>query len=399
MKSFDDYRDIVGDKSIDSLYDKAAEFSEKHFVHINSTFSGGGVAEILENITVLMNEAGVKTGWRLLKGKPDFFHVTKRFHNALQGGSIEMTEMKKIIYEEGNKWNGMTMHLENHDLVIVHDPQPLALIRYSRKKQPWLWRCHIDVTEPNRKLVTYLKNFTALYDGAIFSSKEYLNNMGTSGLKRFVIHPSIDPLSAKNEELSETKQVRFLNRFGIDMEKPIITQVSRFDKFKDQLGLINIFNKVSEKVDCKLVLAGNMATDDPEGPDYFKRVHDVAAENPNIQLMVGANDVTINALQRKADVVVQKSLREGFGLTVTEAMWKGRPVVGSKVGGIPIQIRHEETGFVAQNNKDFIGYLVKLLKDRKLGEKMGGKAREWVRKKFLITRHVGDYFRVYSKFV
>lgn len=398
MKSFDDYRDVVGDKIIDDLYDKAAEFSENHFVHINSTFTGGGVAEILENLTVLMNNAGVKTDWRLLKGKPDFFQVTKQFHNALQGGSIELTEMKKKVYEEGNHWNGLTTHLRGRDLVVVHDPQPLAMIRYSRKRQSWLWRCHIDTTNPNRKLLTYLKDFIVLYDGAIFSAKKYFN-MGTSDLRRFVIHPSIDPHSAKNEKLSEAKKAKYLKRHDIDTEKPTIAQVSRFDKFKDQLGLISVFNKVNEKVDCKLVLAGNMATDDPEGPEYFKKVQEASKDNPNIHLMLGANDISINALQTEADIVVQKSIKEGFGLTVTEAMWKETPVVGSNAGGIPLQIKHKETGFMAENNKDFITYLIKLLKDKKLRKKMGKKAKERVRKKFLITRHVGDYFRVYSEFV
>jgi len=393
MKSLDDYLPIVGEKSIGNIYKKAHRLVNKHIVHINSTGQGGGVAEILNNLVLLMNDAGIDTGWRVLLGSLDFFSVTKKFHNALQGDPINLSVNKKNLYLDTNDRFSKFTHLD-HDCIIVHDPQPLPLIKFNRKKQPWIWRCHIDITKPNKEIWSYIKPFILRYDMMIISSKRFKKD--DLFLDQRVIHPSIDPLSPKNMDISDDTISKVFKKFGIPTDKPLITQVSRFDPWKDPEGILRVFEIVKEKVDCRLVYCYNMAPDDPEGIKVYNKMEKRARkylERGDVLFVLGDNQILVNALQRKSSVILQKSTREGFGLTVSEAQWKQTPVVASKIGGIPEQIVNNKTGFLVAPN-DIRGCaekVVTLLKDKKLAKEMGRQGKEFIKDNFLITRHITDY--------
>jgi len=387
-KTLENYRNIIGDEAVDSIYAAAAPLSEKHVVHINSAYYGGGVAAMLNSLVFLMNDVGIYTGWRLMKGSDDFFDVTKSFHNSLQGENILLSKFKKRVYLENNESFSRFNHL-NHDCVIVHDPQPLAMINFYKKKQPWIWRCHIDLSNPNRELWDYLNQFIVKYDGVIVSSNKFRQNLPNP---QHIIHPSIDPLDDKNKDLSDHKVNLILKKNGIDVGgKPIISQISRFDKWKDPIGVMKAFKIVRKKVDCRLVLLGSGAMDDPEGAMMHEKAVRYAAENPDITLIMKKSEKLVNALQRASAVVLQKSLKEGFGLTVSEAMWKEKPVVAANVGGIPLQIKDGESGFLINNIKECADRTIRLLENEKLAQEIGRNAKERVREKFLITRHLMDY--------
>lgn len=393
MKSLDDYLPIVGEKVIASIYQKAHRLTKKHIVHINSTGHGGGVAEILNNLVLLMNDIGIDTGWRVLLGPMDFFSVTKKFHNALQGDPINLSANKKNLYLDTNDKFSKFTHLD-HDCVIVHDPQPLPLIKFNRKIQPWIWRCHIDITEPNKEIWNYIKPFILRYDLVIISSKRFKKD--DLFLDQRVIHPSIDPLSPKNMDISDDTISKIFRKFGIPTDKPLITQVSRFDPWKDPEGVLRVFEIVKEKVDCRLLYCYNMAPDDPEGIVMYNKIEKKARkylERGDVLFVLGDNQILVNALQRKSSVILQKSTREGFGLTVAEAQWKGTPVVASRIGGIPEQIVNNKTGFlVAPHDIDGCAEkVVTFLKDKKLAKEMGQKGKEFIKNNFLITRHITDY--------
>lgn len=397
MKSLDDYLPIVGEKVIGSIYQKAHRLVNKHIVHINSTAQGGGVAEILNNLVLLMNDVGIDTGWRVLLGPPDFFSVTKKFHNALQGDQINLSVNKKNLYLDINERFSKFTHLD-HNCVVVHDPQPLPLIKFHRKKQPWIWRCHIDLTEPNKELWTYIKPFILRYDMMIISSK--LFKKSDLFLEQRVIHPSIDPLSPKNMDISDDTISKVLKKFSIPTDKPLITQVSRFDPWKDPEGVLRVFEIVKEKVDSRLIYCYNMAADDPEGFVIYNIIEKKARkylEKGDILFVRGDNQILVNALQRKSSVILQKSTREGFGLSVAEAQWKGTPVVASKIGGIPEQVVNNKTGFLV-DPYDYAGCaerVINLLKDKKLAKKMGKEGKEFMRNNFLVTRHISDYLTLF----
>ncbi len=393
MHTLVDYYEIVGDEIISSLYRNARCLHGKHIIHFNSTFQGGGVAEILASLLPLMNDVGLDASWLILHGHPDFFTITKKFHNALQGDKINLTEMKKRLYLQASEDFSVFTHIR-HDCVIVHDPQPLPLIICYKKRQPWVWRCHIDLSNPNPEIWAYLKRFILRYDEVIISNEQY--RRASLPVPQRVIFPATDPLSAKNKELSATDIRKYLKKFEIPTDKPLITQISRFDKYKDPEGVLRVFNLVREKVDCRLALCGSMATDDPEGMQVLERIeaktrHQV--NNGDIILKTVENDILVNVLQRNSSVIIQKSKKEGFGLTVTEALWKKKPVVASKVGGIPLQIRDGESGFLVapEDEKGFADRIVQLLKDRPLADKVGQAGYETVKKNFLITRLLSDY--------
>ncbi|MFP4083098.1 MAG: glycosyltransferase [Candidatus Aminicenantes bacterium] len=404
MKGLDDYLPVVGEKVIAEIYQKAHRLANKHVVHINSTAHGGGVAEILNSLVLLMNDIGIDTGWRVLLGPTDFFSVTKKFHNALQGDDINLSVNKKNLYFETNERFSRFTHL-NHDCVIVHDPQPLPLIKYNKKTQPWIWRCHIDITKPKKDIWSYIKPLILRYDVMIVSSKKYKKK--DLFLEQRVIHPSIDPLSAKNIELSQDTTDRILKKFDVPTDKPLITQISRFDPWKDPEGVLKAFEMVKEKVDCRLVYCYNLAPDDPEGIKMYNKMEKKARkhrEKGDVLFVLGDNQILVNALQRKSAVVLQKSTREGFGLTVAEAQWKGTPVVASNIGGIPEQAVNNKTGFLVDPD-DIQGCadkVITLLQDKKLAREMGKQGKEYIRNKFLITRHVLDYLTllidVYEKY-
>jgi trehalose synthase len=393
MRSLEDYHNIVGDKVITAIHKKARKLYEKHILHINSTYQGGGVAEILTSLVPLMNDIGIDTGWRIMQGNPDFFQITKKFHNALQGGGINFTEMKKKLYLLANENFSIYTHID-HDCVIIHDPQPLPQIKFYPKRQPWIWRCHADLSHPNGKLWAFLKNFILRYDLVVISNESYRQK--SLPVEQKVCYPAIDPLSHKNMDLSERDLTKTLKKFGIPTDKSLITQVSRFDRWKDPLGVIEVFKLVKKKADCRLILCGSMAADDPEGWSIYERVHRKAEQfikRGDVILLTSESNILVNALQRVSRVIVQKSLREGFGLTVSEALWKGTPVVASKIGGIPLQILNGENGFLLDplDTKGYAERIVQILKNPTLTEKMGKKGREHVRKNFLITRLLSDY--------
>ena len=340
-----------------------------------------------------MNDIGINTGWRILHGNADFFTITKKFHNALQGESIHITEMKKDLYQQASE-DFHTYNRIDHDAVLIHDPQPLPIIKYYKKSQPWAWRCHIDLSNPNPEIWNFVKKFLLKYDKVIVSDTKYLRE--DLPVEQTIIPPAIDPLTPKNMDLPEAVQDLYLNKFHIPTDKPLITQISRFDKWKDPIGVMKVFEEVKKETDCRLVLCGSMAADDPEGQEIFEEVHRQAGEltqNGDVILITSENNILVNALQRRSDVIMQKSLREGFGLTVTEALWKRTPVVASCVGGIPTQITDGENGFLVQPDdiKGMADRVIQLLDDQKLAEQIGNRGREVVKEKFLITRLLSDH--------
>ena len=393
MKNLSDYAKIVGKHEIDEIYSKADRLKKKHILCINSTYQGGGVAEILNSLVPMFDQIGVDFGWRILHGTPDFFTITKKFHNGLQGSKINLSERKKDIYYETNRKFSTFTHLD-HDLVIIHDPQPLPLICFYKKRQPWIFRCHIDISEPNREVWEYLKGFIQKYDHFVVSLQEYQKK--DLSIAQSVIHPAIDPLSVKNKPVSQTKISNYLSKFGIEQKKPIISQISRFDPWKDPIGVVRVFELVRKTMDCQLVLLGQFATDDPEGQKILLSLEKKVDKSPyknDIKLLVVDNAFLVNCLQRTSAVVIQKSIKEGFGLTVSEALYKETPVVASNIGGIPIQISDGLNGFL-HNPRDFKGFsksIVKLLKDEKLRISMGKAGKEHVKKNFLLTRLLLDW--------
>lgn len=397
LPKIEDYEQFVGKEKIEQIKDIAIKLEDKHIVNVNSTYSGGGVVEILNSIVVLMNTLGVETDWRSLKGSHSFFDVTKKFHNALQGGRISLSERDKTIYIDELERNALMHHFREHDLIFIHDPQPLGLIKFFKKRrQPWIWRCHIEIKNANKKIWKFLHTFASQYDGAIFSLPKYKQR--DLDMDQFFIAPSIDPLTLKNKYLTESQSKKILSKEGIELNKPLITQVSRFDKWKNPLGVVQIFKRVKERIDAQLVLIGDMAADDPEGPKIYNRVVKQAEKMKDIRIITKKDDLLVNALQKKSYVVLQNSIREGFGLTVSEALWKETPVIGRRVGGIPLQVINKKTGVLTNNTRDAADWCVKLIKDNKLRNRMGKDAKEHVRKNFLITRQLYDYLNIIDNY-
>lgn len=388
----EDFEPLVGAETVERIARKAAALRDAHVVHVNSTYYGGGVAEILGSLTLLLNNLGVRAGWRVIQGAPDFFSVTKKMHNALQGAEIELTKQKLHIYEEIVAENALRNHLD-HDFVVVHDPQPLPLITHYRKNAPWVWRCHIDLSNPNRKLWEYLSRFVGKYDAVVFSLEEYAQKLD---IPQLFFEPAIDPFSIKNRELSEEEIDERLDHYQIPRDLPLVVQVSRFDRWKDPEGVIRAFKIAREEVDATLVLLGNVATDDPEGEQVY---HSLLGERDERIVILSREDTAlVNALQSRADVVVQKSLREGFGLTVTEAMWKGAAVVGGNVGGIKRQIEDGVTGFLVSSVEECAARVVRLIKDEALRRRVGEAARESVRRRYLMSRLLEQHLDLYDSF-
>ena len=388
----EDYEPLVGAETVERVARKAERLREAHVVHVNSTYYGGGVAEILGSLTLLLNNLGVRAGWRVIQGAPDFFSVTKKMHNALQGAEIELTAQKLQIYEEIVAENALRNHLD-HDFVVVHDPQPLPLITHYRKNAPWVWRCHIDLSNPNQKLWEYLSRFVNRYDAAIFSLEEYGQKLDVPQL---FFEPAIDPFSIKNRELSEGEIDERLDHYGIPRDLPIVVQVSRFDRWKDPEGVIRAFKIARREVEATLVLLGNVATDDPEGEQVYNSL--LGERDERIVILSREDTALVNALQSRAAVVVQKSLREGFGLTVTEAMWKGAAVVGGNVGGIRRQIEDGVTGFLVNSVEECAARVVQLVKDERLRRRVGSAARESVRRRYLMSRLLEQHLDLYDSF-
>ena len=392
LLSVESYEPLIGAAAVDRILGKAQRLRDLHIVNVNSTYYGGGVAEVLSSLTLLMNSAGIRTGWRVIQGRPDFFSVTKKMHNALQGDAINLSELKRDIYEEVVLENAVRMHLD-HDLVIVHDPQPLPLIRHFRKKSPWVWRCHVDLTNPDRQLWSYLAPFIEQYDAVVLSLPDYAQDLGPP--QRFIM-PAINPFSTTNKDLSEAEIEERLAHYDIPTDLPLVVQVSRFDHWKDPQGVIEAFRIARRQVEATLVLAGNVATDDPEGQEIFESL--CQCEDERLRVISVQDSAFVNALQRRAAVVLQKSLREGFGLTVAEAMWKGAAVVGGNVGGICHQIEDGVNGFLVDDPEQAAGRIVQLLRDPGLRRRLGESARETVRSHFLMTRLMEDWLDLIGSF-
>jgi trehalose synthase len=397
--SLDSYSLVVGEKKIEDIRVLAENLKGKRVCHINSTSFGGGVAEILRRLVPLLRDVGIEAEWKVIKGSNEFFNVTKTIHNGLQGMDISLTDQMKKTYLEYNEKNARELDL-HHEFVVVHDNQPAAIIiNYKLRANKWVWRCHVDLSTPNPELMHFLTPIVFQYDSLIFSSEKYVQEPLRSK-KIAIIPPSIDPLSDKNRLLSEGAVLSTLNKFGVDAERPIIAQVSRFDPWKDPLGVIDVYRMVKKQIpSVQLLLVASMAGDDPEGWTYYEKTARYAGNDYDIHLLTnlnGVGDVEVNAFQRASNVVLQKSTREGFGLSVTEALWKGVPVVGGNVGGIPLQIVHGETGFLINSIEEAAEKTLYLLKHPNEAKEMGEKAKEHVLKNFLITRHLEDYLRLFG---
>lgn len=391
MARIEDYAAIAGEAVIGDLRLIAEKLKGKVIQHVNSTSVGGGVAEILNRMVPLLRELGVDTRWDLVKGGLDFFEVTKKFHNALHGKQEEFSQKDFDIFLETSRKN--IEEVETYgDICFIHDPQPIALVN-KRKDNKWIWRCHVDVSAPSPVVWRFLMDFIAKYDAAVFSAPSFSSQLP---IRQFLIAPSIDPLSDKNRPLPKETVEEVLRKYNIPQDKPIVTQISRFDRLKDPVGVIEMYKKVKKYNDFRLILAGGGATDDPEGVQVLEEVKEKAGNDPDIHvLLMSQNDIEINALQTASDIILQKSLREGFGLTVSEALWKAKPVVASRVGGIPLQISHKYSGMLC-HSIDGAAFAVKqLLNSPAYAKKLGENGREHIRNNFLLTRHLRDYMLLF----
>lgn len=393
--TLDMYKNVVGEEIINELQQQAKLLKGLKILHINSTKAGGGVAEILNMLVPLTAALGIENRWEVIQGNPDFFECTKMFHNVFQGHkeTIPSQDLLKV-YEEVNRTNAEQLRkvIEDADIVFIHDPQPAALINaFPNRKNKWVWRCHIDLSEPHLPTWEYLRQFIVKYDASVFSLADFAQSLPHP---IFLIPPSIDPCSEKNIDLPQSEIDATYKRFELDPANPLILQVSRFDRFKDPVGVIKAYQLAKKfKPGLQLVLAGGGAPDDPEGEVILKEVQAAGKNDPGVKILFLPNDShrTINALQRMADVVLQKSIKEGFGLTVTEAMWKKKPVIGGDTGGIRLQIVDHHTGFLVNTPEGAANRIRYLLQNRGISKEIGEKGHRYAKDNFLITRHLRDY--------
>ena len=401
-KSLESYGPIIGEDAVERIREKAEELRSLKVAHVNSTAFGGGVAEILYSMVPLMKDAGLDAQWYVIEGEEDFFRVTKTFHNALQGDMrLRLTKEMCELYLETNRKNASKLNLD-HDIVVIHDPQPAPLIAFYERRGEWVWRCHIDLSTPNPMFWDFLKNFIKKYKKYIFHMEEYVQP-GLEKEKVVVMPPSIDPLSDKNKDIRWDDVVSVLNRFDVDPERPIIAQVGRFDPWKGVFDVIEIYRKIKQEIKgAQLLLIASMAHDDPEGWVYYEKVLRRVGEDYDVHILtnlVGVHAKEVNAFQRASTLVFQMSTREGFGLAVTEAMWKGKPVIGRGVGGIKLQIIDGFNGFLVNDVNDAVEKALLLIKDKRLREDMGKKAKEHVKQNFLITKHLERYLDLFSSLI
>jgi len=385
-----EYARFIRPQNFDELMLLAEKAAGKRVKMVNSTAVGGGVAEILTRVVPLYNELGIKTKWEVIKGNEPFFGVTKTFHNALHGIKSDISDEMFNIFQKTTAANLAEMSFDE-DVVIIHDPQPAGLIAAKeRSKAKWVWRCHIDTSHPQPDAWNFLKDYIEKYDASVFSTPWFAKKLSAP---KYFIYPAIDPLSEKNRELSAAEIETVTRKYKLDRSRPIITQISRFDQLKDPIGVIEAYKLVKRHNDCQLVLAGGGATDDPEGGQVLNQVQEATKDDADIHILLlpPYADLEINALQRASTVIVQKSLREGFGLTVTEALWKARPVVASAVGGITLQIIHNFTGLLVHSVEGTAYQIRYLINNPQAAKKMGEYGREHVREKFLITRKLRNY--------
>jgi trehalose synthase len=384
--SLEDYREVIGDDALRELRTLARPLRGRRVVMVNSSRVGGGVAEMLARLVPLLVELGIDCRWEVISGNADFYRVTKAWHNALHGTPVHLTAQDVDVYVETNRRNAQGLDLDA-DVVVIHDPQPAALVERRRPgdKRHWVWRCHIDVSAPAPGVWDFLASYLTRYDAAIFSVPAFAQRLP---IPQYLFYPSIDPLADKNRELDAAEGI--LERLGVPCDKPYLLQVSRYDRLKDPLGVLEAYRLVKRTADVRLVLAGGGADDDPEGAEVLAEARAAAAADPDCHILLLPPDAhrQINALQRAATVVLQKSLREGFGLTVTEGLWKAKPVVASATGGIPTQILHGVTGLLVHSPEGCAYQVRYLLARAEERERIGRNGREWVREQFLITRNL-----------
>ena len=393
MIRIEDYIPIVGQATVEELGLLADRLRGKAIQNINSTAVGGGVAEILSRMIPLLSQLGVSAAWDVIKGDEKFFEVTKKFHNGLHGVPVEIDAGEYAHFLEVNRYNAEQIRFG--DVVFVHDPQPIALVeKRGAIGKNWLWRCHIDFSQPDPKIWEFLRQFIPRYDAAVFSAPAFSQKLP---IPQVLIAPSIDPLSDKNKELDEATIDAVFARFGIDRSRPVVTQISRFDYLKDPVGVIKAYKLAKERVDMQLVVAGGGATDDPEGPIIMEEVRREAEKDKDIFVLFlpPASDIEINALQRGSTVILQKSLKEGFGLTVSEALWKGKPTIAGAVGGIPLQIAHKYSGILTHSIEGTAQWIKQLISAPEYARKLGINGKEHIRNNFLITRHIKDYLLLF----
>jgi trehalose synthase len=404
-KSLGDYAAVVGADQVEKLRERAAQFKGARILNINSTAFGGGVAELLYTLVPLMRDLGIDAEWRLIQAPDEFFVVTKAMHNALQGGPVPWTSEMRALYRRVSDENAEAFDHEHYDFVVVHDSQPAGILPElvedrGTKMGKWIWRCHIDLTAPFEPVWEFVKPIVEGYDSAIFTLPEYVRP-GLTIPHTAIIPPSIDPLAIKNIPMDGAMVDEVMRRYMIDTTRPLVVQVSRFDPWKDPLGVIDAFRKARAEVPgLQLALIASMAHDDPEGWEYYTKTEEYRQEDPDIFLLSNLNDVGalgVNAFQRAANVVVQKSIREGFGLVVSEAMWKGKPVIGTDVGGIRLQIVDGETGYLVDDVDGCAKRIVDLLADHEEAMEMGRVARAWVKERFLSTRDLNDHLALFEE--
>jgi trehalose synthase len=399
-KSLADYTHLAGKSLIEEIKELAEGLQGLKVLHLSATAFGGGVSEILYTLIPLMSDVGIDVEWQVMLGREEFYNATKRLHNALQGNPESLSEEEWAVYERYNEINAKEIE-GGWDVIIVHDPQPLAIRKHVPEKgKRWIWRCHIDLSEPNPQSIDYLVPMIRDYDGSVFHVEDYVPQ-GLDGAEPHICPPAIDPLSPKNMALSPEDAAFVCDQFGIDVDRPLICQVSRFDPWKDPKGVIDAYRKVTEEMpEVQLALVGSMATDDPEGWEFFNSTMAYADGDPDIHILNNLNSVgaiEVNAFQSQADVMVQKSTREGFGLTVSEALWKARPFIGGDVGGIPLQVQDGETGYLVTSPEECADRALRILREPELGKRLGRSGKEHVRKHFLTPRLLRDWLRIFSE--
>jgi len=400
-KKLADYRPIVERSAYDELLDLGKRLKGKRIAHVNATAYGGGVAELLHSLVPLMRDLGLDVHWFVLAGTNPFFDATKTIHNALQGAPTGLSPEMESAYRKVNEANAAKFQ-DDFDIVVIHDPQPAPLVKLVEHKGKWIWRCHIDLTTPNPSVIRMLQPYLEAFDAAVFSAKSYAPP-GIQFRKLVVAPPAIDPLSDKNREVREDERNAILSRFEFDRDRPVINQVGRFDPWKDPLGVIDAYRLVKQSVPgVQLLMIGSMAKDDPEGWLWFERTARHAGDDPDIHFLTdlrGVGALEVNVLQRESDVALAKSLREGFGLVVSEALWKGVPVIGGDVVGIRIQIEDGVHGYLVSSVRQAADRTIELLKDEARRREMGRAGRERVRREFLITRYLRDHLRLYADLI
>jgi trehalose synthase len=401
-KALGDYTHLAGRGLVDEIRELAETLEGKRILHVSATAFGGGVSEILYTLVPLMRDVGLECSWQVIMGREEFFNATKLLHNSLQGDPNTLTPNQWELFDHYNEMNARSLE-DEWDVIIVHDPQPIGMRHYATDHaKNWVWRCHIDLSEPNPEPIKRLLPHIQDYDISVWHMEQYVPKDldGHGGIR--IVPPAIDPLSPKNMALSPDDASYVCNQFGIDVDRPLLTQVSRFDPWKDPMGVIDAYRLATEDVpDLQLALVGSMATDDPEGWEFFHRTFEYAADDPDIKILNNLNNVgaiEVNAFQSQSDVVMQKSIREGFGLTVTESLWKARPTIGGDVGGIPLQIVDGEDGFLVTSPEEAAERTVRFLKDPELGRKLGRAGKERARERFLTPRLLRDWMRIFKSF-